>query len=57
MGSHNRSVSVGRSKILLIVAFVLFVVYVIGILAGWSGNVDGALPWTAFACWVLALLI
>jgi hypothetical protein len=57
MGSKNRSLSVGRSKMLLIVAFVLFVLYVIGKFGGWSGNLDEALPWAAFACWVLALLI
>jgi hypothetical protein len=54
---RNRSVPVGRSKILLIVAFVLFVLYVIGIFGSWSGNLDAALPWAAFAVWVLALLI
>jgi hypothetical protein len=57
MGGKNRSVTVGRNKLLLIVAFVLFVLYVIGIFASWSGNLDAALPWTAFAVWVLALLI
>jgi hypothetical protein len=57
MGSSNRSVTVGRSKLLLIVAFVLFVLYVIGIFAAWSGKLDAALPWAAFAVWVLALLV
>ena len=57
MAGKDRSITVGRSKLLLIVAFVLFVLYVIGIFAGWSGNLDAALPWAAFAVWVLALLI
>jgi hypothetical protein len=44
------------NKLLLIVALVLFVIYVIGIYAGWSGQPYQALPWEAFAVWVLALL-
>jgi hypothetical protein len=57
MAGKDRSITVGRSKLLLIVAFVLFVLYVIGIFATWSGQLYSALPWTAFAVWVLALLI
>jgi hypothetical protein len=49
--------TVSRNQLLLILAFVLFVVYVIGIFAGWSGNVDASLPWVAFAAWVLASLV
>ncbi|MGD0833519.1 MAG: hypothetical protein ABSA40_03710 [Candidatus Dormibacteria bacterium] len=57
MGSKNRSVSFTGKKLFLVISFVLFVIYVIGIFAGWSGNLDAALPWAAFAIWVLALLV
>jgi len=57
VGSKNRSVSFTGKKLFLVISFVLFVIYVIGIFAGWSGNLDAALPWAAFAIWVLALLL
>jgi hypothetical protein len=57
MPSNSRSVSLNGNKLLLIVAFVLFAVYVVGIFAGWSGNLDASLPWIAFAVWVLSALI
>jgi hypothetical protein len=57
VGSKNRSVSFTGKKLFLVISFVLFVIYVIGIFAGWSGNLDAALPWAAFAIWVLALLV
>lgn len=44
------------NELLRWVAFVLFVVFVIGIFAHWSGELYAALPWIAFACWVLSSL-
>ena len=35
----------------------LFVVFVIGIFAKWTGDLYSAVPWIAFACWVLSTLV
>lgn len=49
--------TVNRNRLLLYCAFALFVVYIVGIFLGWTGNVDASLPWIAFAAWVLASLV
>jgi amino acid transporter len=45
------------SEILRWIAFVLFVIFVIGIFAKWTGELYTATPWIAFACWVLSTLV
>jgi hypothetical protein len=45
------------SEILRWAAFVLMLVYVIGIFAHWSGELYMATPWIAFACWILSTLM
>lgn len=44
------------SDLLRAIAFVLFVVFIIGIFAKWTGDLYLSLPWIAFACWVLSTL-
>lgn len=45
------------SKLLTLAAFVLMVVFVVGIFANFTGKLDESLPFIAFSCFFLAWLL